>query len=145
MYSGILIYGSHVEGIQFDKIEISSAEPGIRRIEIESAEDGEVSIHVHVIDVPFPSDAKAIGLREAARIVNALAFELGTRVKNPLPKSVALRAEAKNVTVVEEYGTFSDWVQAVNQLGAERVASLTSALNNREPPGEADYQLFRAA
>jgi hypothetical protein len=144
MYSGTLIYGSRMEGAHFEQFEISSAEPEIRKVEIVSDIDGKITITFHVTGVMFPSDATAMGLREAIRIVNVLAFELGRRVQDPQPKHVYLRAEAQNETFVDDYATFTGWAAAVNLIGAKKMASVSSALGDPRPPGEADYQLFRA-
>jgi hypothetical protein len=144
MYSGTLIFGSRIEGVQFETITISSAEPVIQKIEIAGAEDGNISMTIHVAGVGPLDDATEIGLREATRIAKLLAFQLGRRVENPFPKSAYLRDEARNVTSVDDYMGFTPWCKAVNQLGAETLTSLISALNHPQPPGEADYQLFRA-
>ena len=65
-------------------------------------------------------------VREATGIMNVLAFELGRRVKDPVPEYVYLRGEAQNVTFVDDYMRLTDWAAAVNLIGAETMASVMS-------------------
>lgn len=60
------------------------------------------------------------------------------------PVTFDLRDTSANVFFVEDWAAFGEWAEAVNKLGPESLASLALALNDTTPPGEADYQLFRA-
>ena len=61
MLSGRLRYGSYIEGIEFEKIEIASAEPNIQKVEVASDRDGNISIEIYVDGVANLSEAEVAG------------------------------------------------------------------------------------
>ena len=90
MLSGSLTYASYIEGIEFEKFEIMSADANVSKVEIASDEMGQVTIKVHVEKVPDQGEAEALGLREATRIINILAIEQGKYVTDPRYKGHTL-------------------------------------------------------
>jgi len=144
MLSGTVSYGSYVEGVEFDSIEITSPEPNVQKVEVASDKDGNVSIDVHVGQVANFDEAVALGFRETTRVVNILAFELGRYVRDPGFRGHALTDDSSGGHILgDSIGLFVA-SHAPIKLGAESRASLTSALSEPTPPGEADYQLVRA-
>jgi hypothetical protein len=144
MLSGSLRYGSYIEGIEFEKIEIASAEPNIQKVEVASDRDGNISIEVYVDGVANLSEAEALGQREATRVVNTLAIEQGRFVRDPGYNGHALKDDSSNAHSVGSSIGFFMHAFAPNKLGDESMAALKSALAAASPPGEADYALFRA-
>jgi len=145
MVSGSLVYGSHIEGIEFDNIEIPSAEPNVQKVEVASDKGGNVSINVHVENVASQEEAEALGLREATRAVNILAFEQGKYVRDPVCKGHALMDGSTGIHMVGNSVSVSAHAFCVKKLGGHSLAVLKSALEDPTPAGEADYPLFRSS
>lgn len=143
MLSGTVTYGSYIEGIEIEAIEIPSAEPSVPRIEVASDKHGNISIAVHVEEVSNEEEAQALGLREATRVVNILAIEQGIFVKDPGYKGHALTDDSNPGHRLGNSVTCFTQAYCVKKVGGESLAALRSALADPAPPGEPDYQLFR--
>jgi hypothetical protein len=145
MLSGTLSYGSYIQGIEFDNIEVPSPEPNIRMTEIVSDEDGNVSITVHVDNVTDQAEAEAIGFREATRVVNILSIEQGLHVTDPSYKGQSLKDDALNIHKIGSSINLFTAAHCVKKLGGQSLAALKLALSEPVPSGETDYQLFRSS
>ena len=144
MLSGSLTYRSRLDGIEFDRIEIRSPEASVEKIDVTSDQGGIVSIEVQIGQIARFSDAKALGLREANRVVNRLSLALGRQCYDPIPKCHALCDQHTDVHYIEDWTVFTAQVGSARRLGTESLADLASALNESEPPGEANYRRFRS-
>ena len=144
MLTGSLTYRSQIDGIEFDKIEIVQCpEPSVERIDVVSDRGGNVSIEVHIGQIAAFRDAKVLGLREARRVANRLAIALCMPCYDPIPQRHALRDRQADIHFLEDWTVSTPNVGSARKLGTESVAQLASALNEAEPPGEANYQRFR--
>jgi hypothetical protein len=144
MLSGSLTYQSRLDGIEFDKIELRSPEPSVEKIDVASDQGGNVLIEVQIGRIARFSDAKALGLREANRVVNRLSMALGRQCYDPIPKGHALSDRHTDVHYIEDWAVFTAQVGSARRLGTESLADLASALNEAEPPGEANHRRFRS-
>lgn len=143
MLSGSVTFGSHIERVEFENIEIPSIEPNVQKVEVASDKEGNVSIRVYVEKVANQDEAEAIGLREATRVVNILAIEQGQYVTDPGYKGHALKDDSTSIHKIgESIGLFVA-AHCIKQLGGQSLAALKSALAEPVPAREADYQLFR--
>jgi hypothetical protein len=143
MLSGSLTYRSQIDGIEFDKIEIRTPQSSVEKIDVISDPGGNVSIEVHIGQIALLRDAKTLGLREARRVANRLTIALCRPCYDPIPQCHALRDHQADVHFFEDWTVPTPSVGSAKRLGTESVAELASALNEVEPPGEANYQRFR--
>jgi hypothetical protein len=143
MLSGSLTYRSQIDGIEFDQIEIRSPLSSVDKIDVISDLGGNVSIEVHIGQIALLRDAKALGLREARRVANRLAIALCRPCYDPIPQRHALHDQQAEVHFVADWTVPTPSVESAKRLGTESVADLAWALNEAEPPGEANYQRFR--
>jgi hypothetical protein len=145
MLSGSLSYGSYIQGVEFENIEVPSIGSSVQKIEVASDKDGNVSIRVYVERVTDQAEAEAIGLREATRVVNILSVEQGQHVTDPTYKGHALKDDLTDVHKIgDSIGLFVA-AHCVKKLEGQSLTTLKSALSEPVPPGEADYQLFRSS
>ena len=143
MLSGSLTYRSRLDGIEFDKIEIRSPAASVEKIDVTSEQGCNVSIEIHIGQIALFRDAKALGLREAKKVANRLAMALGRQCYDPIPKGHALSDKQADVHILEDWTVFTAYGGSARKLGTESLVNLASALNEAEPPGEANYQRFR--
>jgi hypothetical protein len=144
MLSGSLTYQCRLDGIEFDQIELRSPEASVEKIDVASDKGGNVLIEVQIGRIARFSDAKAVGLREANRVVNKLSITLGRQCYDPFPTRHALSDQQTDVHYMEDWTVFTAQVGSAVKLGTESLADLASALNEAEPPGEANYRRYRS-
>lgn len=150
MFRGTVSLTAAVSGLSFARFEFTPPHnPGVPKIEIESADGGEIRALVHVTGVPDDDEAERLATAAFDAVADQLAFQYQVAVENSRCGDVHLTPidPAPNTLYASTGRVRLTGHSALLAIGLSRVAveRLKQELESPAPVGQAMYGLFRIA
>jgi hypothetical protein len=139
-----------MKGLQFDGLEIPSAEPTIERIQLANPEGTELQIAISFSAVGSQDEARTIAARVIEPILNRLAFQENIAIGFPRPLTssfIEIQTDGPldhNLSLVAHVYV-QDYFTAIRVLHPNAAAQLQADLVRPAPAGEPHYSAFRQA
>jgi hypothetical protein len=149
MFAGIVTLEARMVGLQFDRLEVDPAAPGVIKIVL-SAGGTKLQLDVEVYGVATEEDGERLAFQIAEQICNRLAYAGSWGISPALIKSSSFRSlkpptPGVHEIMVRDYMRVTDNGSAVVTPGPDRLATLKADLELPTPPGEQHFSMFRAA
>ncbi len=138
-------------GLQFHRLDIQVAEPGVGDVVLKLPDGQTLQIDVEVTSVPTEGDGEKLATQAAEKVCDRLAYAGCWSISTP----VIVSAQFTSLTPppppgvheirVLDYLRTTDAAVAVVTAGPGRLAALRDELELASPPGEHNYWMFRAA
>jgi hypothetical protein len=149
MFAGTVTLKARIAGLQFDRLEISPATPGVIKAVL-SARNGTLKVEVEISGVATEKDGERLAAQATEQVCDRMAHAGCWAIWPPLIRASLFRLLAPPAFGVRDIGVrddlrFTGGASAVVTPGPAELAALKGELELPARLGEQHFGMFRAA